>query len=56
MLVQTKNFLPKKKIIDILITSGASCPDTVVEKVLEKLVSFFPESKNAMDVIRKLNV
>ena len=56
MLVQTKNFLPKKKIIDILITSGASCPDTVVEKVLEKLVSFFPESKNAMDVIKKLNV
>ena len=37
----TKNFLPKKEPIKILITSGASCPDALVEGVIEKLASFF---------------
>ncbi len=36
-----ENYLPKKKQTKILITSGASCPDAVVEKVMNRLVSFF---------------
>ena len=55
-LIQTKNFIPRKKTIDILITSGASCPDTAVEKVLEKLISFFPMCKKTEDVIKSLNL
>ena len=35
------NFLPEKKPVKVLMTSGASCPDAVVEKVIERLVSFF---------------
>jgi 4-hydroxy-3-methylbut-2-enyl diphosphate reductase len=38
------NFLPKKSPIKILLTSGASCPDALVELVINKLVSFFPKS------------
>ena len=38
----TKNFLPKKDPLKILITSGASCPDAMVEGVINKLVSFTP--------------
>ena len=34
------NFLPSKESIKILMTSGASCPDAVVEKVINRLVSF----------------
>ncbi len=54
MLIQTKNFLPRKEIINILITSGASCPDTVVEKVLEKLISFYPKRRQTNDVMSTL--
>jgi 4-hydroxy-3-methylbut-2-enyl diphosphate reductase len=39
-----KNFLPQQNMPKILITSGASCPDILVEKVIKKLVSFFPSS------------
>lgn len=31
--------------LNILITSGASCPDAVVEKVIYRLAGFFPESE-----------
>ncbi len=36
-----ENYLPQKKLTKVLITSGASCPDAVVEKVMNRLVSFF---------------
>ena len=38
----TDNFLPQKEPVKILMTSGASCPDALVEGVIEKLVSFYP--------------
>ncbi|MBN9298201.1 MAG: 4-hydroxy-3-methylbut-2-enyl diphosphate reductase [Filimonas sp.] len=39
------DYLPAKNPVKILMTSGASCPDAVVENVIKKLISFFPESK-----------
>ncbi len=36
-----RNFLPEKKIVKILITSGASCPDAVVESVIKKLATLY---------------
>ncbi len=39
--LHTVNYLPEKEPINILITSGASCPDAVVEQVIRRLVSFF---------------
>ena len=46
----TSGYLPDKQPVKVLITSGASCPDAIVEKVIEKLVSVFPERK-AMEEI-----
>lgn len=42
----TANYLPEKKQVKILITSGASCPDALVEGVIRKLAGYFElESK-----------
>lgn len=37
----TQNYLPANEPVKILITSGASCPDALVESVIEKLCSFY---------------
>lgn len=37
----THDFLPAERPVKILMTSGASCPDAVVEKVIEKIIGFF---------------
>jgi len=37
----TDNFIPKKDPVKILITSGASCPDALVEKVIDKLAGYY---------------
>ena len=46
----TNQYLPKKDPVSILITSGASCPDAVVENVIRRVVSFFPQSKSVEEV------
>ncbi len=51
----TKDFLPKKDPVKILITSGASCPDALVEGVIKKLCSFFPVNKLAEEMIAEFN-
>lgn len=42
----SNNFIPSKYPVDILLTSGASCPDAVVESVFRKIHSFFPDAKD----------
>jgi 4-hydroxy-3-methylbut-2-enyl diphosphate reductase len=49
--IESENYLPEKEIVDIILTSGASCPDAVVEAVLRKIHSFFPTAKNVDEVI-----
>ncbi|MEE9449971.1 MAG: 4-hydroxy-3-methylbut-2-enyl diphosphate reductase [Ignavibacteriaceae bacterium] len=49
----TKDFLAKDQPVNILLTSGASCPDAVVEAVLRKILSFFDGVKNIREVVNK---
>ena len=46
----TANFLPAKETVKVLITSGASCPDAMVEAIIEKLVSFFKVNKSVAEL------
>jgi 4-hydroxy-3-methylbut-2-enyl diphosphate reductase len=43
---RTANWLPEKEHVRIVLTSGASCPDSVVDKVLQRVVSFFDKSES----------
>jgi 4-hydroxy-3-methylbut-2-enyl diphosphate reductase len=52
----TENYLLNKQPVNILVTSGASCPDAIVEKVIGRLVSFFPGSKTIDDVVASFAV
>ncbi len=47
----TTGFLPDKNQVNIILTSGASCPDTVVDRVMLKLLEYFPESRPASEVV-----
>ncbi len=50
--ITTHNFLPEKATVKILITSGASCPDALVEGVIAKLASFFPAEKTMEEMLQ----
>jgi 4-hydroxy-3-methylbut-2-enyl diphosphate reductase len=50
---RVKNFLPGHKPARILITSGASCPDAMVEGVIRRLLEFYPDAKD-FDEVGKL--
>jgi 4-hydroxy-3-methylbut-2-enyl diphosphate reductase len=43
--LRTVDYLPAANPVKILITSGASCPDAVVEEVIRKMLSFFDTNK-----------
>lgn len=42
----TSNFLPSSVPVKIILTSGASCPDTLVDRVMLRILEFFPEAKS----------
>lgn len=46
----TSDYLPAKQPVKISITSGASCPDAIVEEVIERLVSFFSSERSVAEI------
>jgi len=36
-----------------MLTSGASCPDAILDEVLQKIVSFFPDAKDTNEVLKE---
>jgi 4-hydroxy-3-methylbut-2-enyl diphosphate reductase len=51
-LVTTNHWLPENRPLNVALTSGASCPDAVVDQVLLRVLSFFHETKDVEDVLQ----
>jgi 4-hydroxy-3-methylbut-2-en-1-yl diphosphate reductase len=47
----TTDFLPEKRPVKIVLTSGASCPDTLVDRVMKKVLTLFPETRSVEEVL-----
>ena len=44
--VATKNWFPAEDTpVDVLLTSGASCPDALLDEVVRKILSWFPDAR-----------
>jgi 4-hydroxy-3-methylbut-2-enyl diphosphate reductase len=50
----SSNYIPKKERVDIILTSGASCPDSTVEAVLRKILGFYKETKTIEEVLQEV--
>ncbi len=52
-LLETQSWLPKSKTpLKVAITSGASCPDVLVDEVVLKLLSYFEGAKDVKEAIK----
>jgi 4-hydroxy-3-methylbut-2-enyl diphosphate reductase len=54
-LITTKNFLPNHTLLNVIITSGASCPDSIVEGVINKINSFYTNLLPVEEVFKNIN-
>jgi len=46
-------WLPERDPVNILLTSGASCPDAIVENVIRRLTELFPVARGINEIIRE---
>lgn len=51
--MKSTTFIPEKKPVRILITSGASCPDAIVENVIRKILSVTAAPKTIEQVLEE---
>jgi 4-hydroxy-3-methylbut-2-en-1-yl diphosphate reductase len=49
----TESYLPQQEQVSILLTSGASCPDALVEGVIKKIVDFFPSALPFSELVQR---
>lgn len=47
----THDFLPSHEPLKIILTSGASCPDTLVDRVMTRLLGFYPDARPIEQVL-----
>jgi len=47
----SRDFLPDSGVVKIVLTSGASCPDTLVDNVILRILEFYDPSKSIDDAL-----
>jgi len=51
----TTPFIPTTNPVRIVLTSGASCPDTIVDRVMLRLLEFFPDIRRMDEVLEEFS-
>jgi 4-hydroxy-3-methylbut-2-enyl diphosphate reductase (EC 1.17.1.2) len=54
--IVTENYIPAGKKPKIILTSGASCPDSIIEAVMKKAASFFENAKSEEEILSSLKM
>ncbi|MDG1754803.1 MAG: 4-hydroxy-3-methylbut-2-enyl diphosphate reductase [Rhodothermales bacterium] len=49
---RSHDWLPNQKPVDILLTAGASCPDVLLDRVMERICSWFPDTRSAEETLQ----
>jgi 4-hydroxy-3-methylbut-2-en-1-yl diphosphate reductase len=52
--ILSAGFLSQKSSVKIILTSGASCPDTLVDRVMLRLLEFFENTRSVEDVVKSV--
>jgi len=55
-LIVSENYLPNNHPLNIIITSGASCPDATVDRVIQRLADFANVELNVEDALTELKI
>ncbi|NJN42053.1 MAG: 4-hydroxy-3-methylbut-2-enyl diphosphate reductase, partial [Flammeovirgaceae bacterium] len=50
----TDHFLPESERVKIVLTSGASCPDTLVDRVMMRVLEFFERKKSVEEIMTSM--
>lgn len=50
----SKGYLPEKDKIEIILTSGASCPDSTVEEVLRTILGYYENTRSVEEVLSEV--
>ena len=49
--ILSSDYLAKKEVLTVVLTSGASCPDSQVEMVIDRILSFFENTNSKKEVL-----
>lgn len=52
--ILSSRFIPQKDVVSIALTSGASCPDKIVDEVIFKILSFFNKENEVERVLERI--
>ncbi len=52
--ITSDHFIPDRSPVDIILTSGSSCPDSSVDNVLKRILGFFEQTRSVEEVLEEI--